>query len=305
MYNQMSELFEAARQAGITFSREFEVERKRIHTGELTLHFLDWGNRDAPIILLLHGIAQTAHSWDFIAIGLADYYHVVAIDARGHGDSDWSKTSDYSPAAHQRDLDHIVRQLAPNGVCVIGLSMGGRSAYTFAARRPDRVQSVVVVDAGPVSAAAGRQRIRSFMQLGDTHDTYDSFVKAVQDYQPHRSIDQIRATLKNNLRRTPDGKWTWKYDRAIRDPSLRRPTPMPEVEWNLLKSIRSPALVVRGSRSDVLAREVAIEMSRVMPQCSFVEIPNSGHIVTSDNPSGFLSAVLPWLEKTFPGRKLT
>jgi len=295
----MTTLYEAARAAGIHFDRPHEPRTGEVGRGEITLRYLEWGDRRLPVVLLLHGFAQTAHSWDFVSLALAGAYRVIALDARGHGDSDWAVDRDYSLAAHQRDLDHLVEVLDIRFLAVIGLSMGGRSAYTFAARRPELVKALVIVDTGPVGMTAGGRRIRSFVQLPDERESYEDFVKSVHDYQPLRSIEQIRDTLKFNVRQMPDGKWTWKYDRVLRDPGFRRPTSTPEEGWTHLRQIRCPTLLVRGDQSDVLAHETALEMSKTISECTYQVVQRAGHIVPGDNPAGFVETVKPWLTASY------
>lgn len=296
----MTTLYEAARAAGISFDREHEPRQREFHTGELALRYLDWGSDRAPLLLLLHGFAQTAHSWDFVSLSLAGSYHVIALDARGHGDSDWAQDKDYSSSAHQRDLDRLVSSLGVRSLGVIGLSMGGKTAYTFAARHADLVKALVIVDTGPVGMPSGGRRIRSFVQLPDERDSYEDFVQGVHEYQPLRSIEQIRNTLKFNVRQIPSGKWTWKYDRFLRDPGYRRPTTPPEEGWQYLRQIRCPTLLVKGDQSDVLAHETALEMMRTIRTCTYAVVERAGHIVPGDNPAGFLAAVGPWLATSYP-----
>jgi pimeloyl-ACP methyl ester carboxylesterase len=184
-------------------------------------------------------------------------------------------------------------------LAVIGLSMGGRSAYTFAARRPDLVRALVIVDTGPVGMATGGRRIRSFVQLPDERDSYEDFVTSVHEYQPLRSIEQIRDTLKFNVRQLPDGKWTWKYDRILRDPGFKRPAPPPEEGWAHLRQIRCPTLLIRGDQSDVLAHEIALEMVNTIKECTYRVVDRAGHIVPGDNPAGFVAALRPWLTASY------
>lgn len=298
----MATLHEAARKAGVPFRDEVEPTPRRFAGGEVELHFLDWGNEDAPPVLLLHGFAQTAHSWDFVSLALADKYRVLAVDARGHGDSDWSSDNDYSTAAHQRDINALVDHLGCDSVCVIGLSMGGKTAYTFAGQHSDRVSALGIVDTGPVTEAGGGNRIRAFVGLPDQRESYEDFVQAVHDYQPLRSVEQIRATLIYNVRQMPNGKWSWKYDWILRSPDYRRSVTPAEEGWALLRDITCPTLLVRGALSDVLSPEVAREMTETISGCTFAEVEKAQHIVPGDNPAGFIAALLPWLERAYPGR---
>jgi pimeloyl-ACP methyl ester carboxylesterase len=111
------------------------------------LHLLDWGGDGRPPLLLLHGFTGHAHAWDTLAIALQPHFHVLALDARGHGDSEPADV--YDAAGAFRDLSSVVDQLGVRALTLVGLSMGGRNAMYFAAKRPEMVERLVVLDIGP------------------------------------------------------------------------------------------------------------------------------------------------------------
>ena len=119
-------LYDAARAMGVSFSSEAVPRDKFIQIGTRRFHYLEWGDPSNPPMLLLHGYAQTCHSWDFVALALCDKFRVLSLDQRGHGDSDWSDSGDYSPESYWTDLHLIVKALELNNLVVMGLSMGGR-----------------------------------------------------------------------------------------------------------------------------------------------------------------------------------
>ena len=299
----MAKVHEAARAAGIPFEREAEPRQREFNSDAMTLRYLDWGNEGAPRVLLLHGFAQTAHSWDFVALALCNDYHVISMDTRGHGDSDWAPDGDYSPVAHQRDLDRLLDHLGSGQLALVGLSMGGRNSYVFASRRPAHVRALVIVDSGPVGQRRGARRIRNFVSLPDQLDSYEQFVERVHGYNSRRSIQQVRDTLIYNVRQRPDGMWIWKYDPVLRDPDRPRPGISADESWAHLRSIRCPTLLVRGARSDVLARSTADEMVAAMTDCTLVEVDNAGHLVPGDNPRDFIAFLKPWLDSAHAGAR--
>ncbi len=300
----LATLYHAARERGVLFTEEFVPHSGEVKSGDVTLRYTEWGDSTAPRLLLLHGFAQTAHAWDLVALSLADRFHVISLDQRGHGDSDWAPDGDYSPEAQQRDLDAVLEHLGDDPLIPVGLSMGGRNAFTLASRRPETASALVVVDTGPRTVKRGRSRIRDFVTMPDVLDSFDEFVDRVHAYVPHRSMEQIRLSLLNNIREMPDGRWTWKYDRLLRDPNYRRPTVSEEETWELWSSITCPTMIVRGSESDVLDEETVAEMVNRLPGTVDVEVPEAGHLVPGDNPAGFVNEVKPWLEKvTKPGRR--
>ena len=128
----LATLYRAARDRGVNFSEEFVPRYGEFDTGNLTLRYTEWGDPALPTVLLLHGFAQTAHTWDLVVHGLADSFHILCLDQRGHGDSDWADDGDYSLQAQQNDLFGFIECLDVKGLNLIGLSMGGRNAYVFA-----------------------------------------------------------------------------------------------------------------------------------------------------------------------------
>ena len=214
-------LYEAARVAGVTFSTEAVPEDRFVEANDMRFHYLDWGNPDKPDMLLLHGFAQQCHSWDFVALAFTDKFHVRALDLRGHGDSDWAPDGDYSPEAQQNDIKGVVQEIGLKDFVLMGLSMGGRNSFTYASNHPDEVRALVIVDAGPENLQSGSQNIRQFVQQDDELDSIDAFVERVIAYNPRRDPVQLRGSLVHNLKQLPNGKWTWKYDRALRGPGRR------------------------------------------------------------------------------------
>ena len=294
---QRLSLYDAARAMGVTFVQEHVPGDKYVAANGLRFHYLDWGDPGNPPMLLLHGFAQTCHSWDFVALSLCDRYRVIALDQRGHGDSDWAPDGDYSPEAQQKDIHEIVESLGVGDFVVMGLSMGGRNSMTYAATHPERIKALVIVDAAPDNRRDGSQNIRRFVQQGDELDSIDDFVERVREYNPRRPAEQIRGSIVHNLKQLPNGKWTWKYDRLLRSPE-RRMGPDPEMSrrlWGYLESLRCPTLVVRGAMSDVIALETAETMLSRIPNGRLATVERAGHLVMGDNPAGFERAVTDFL----------
>ena len=159
--NRGLSLYEAARLFNVPFTTDARPRDGEVEAGGLRFHYLEWGRNDAPPALLLHGIGQQCHSWDFISLALSDRYRIIALDARGHGDTQWPDDGDYSLEAHQRDLDAVVEAMGLKDFVLIGHSMGGRNGYVFASRRPELVKALVIVDTGPGQVAASSRRIRA------------------------------------------------------------------------------------------------------------------------------------------------
>ena len=291
----LESLYKVARGRGVEFAEEFVPTTRTFDASELRLSYTEWGDPGLPTVVMLHGFAQTSHAWDLITLGLADRFHLISLDQRGHGDSQWATDGDYSLETQQQDLDEFIKSLGVRRLILVGLSMGGRNAYVFASRNPQLISNLVVVDTGPQGIRSGRSRIRNFVTMPDELDTFEEFVERVHSYVPHRSLEQISNSLLNNIRQMENGKWTWKYDRLLRDPNYRRQAASQDQLWAYWESVKCPSLIIRGGNSDVLASEMVAEMTSRNPFSESAVVPESGHLVPGDNPAGFLRVIRPWL----------
>ena len=287
-------LFDAARAAGIAFSEEYVPEDKFVEANGMPLHYLDWGNADKPKMVLLHGGAQTAHSWDFFALGIRDHFHVVALDQRGHGDSGWSEEGNYGAPFHVADVDAFTDVIGYDRFTLVGLSMGGRNSYAFAAAHPEKVERLVIVDVGPDVQREGSAYIREFLEDTEVFESFDWLVERVRRYNPRRPEEQIRGSLLNNLKRMDDGRWTWKHDRR-RGIRRDRGGEMSGSAWSDLATVQAPTLVVRGAESNILSVETAQRMMETLKDGRLVEVSKAGHLVQGDNPVEFDKVVREFL----------
>ena len=283
-------LFDAARQWGLRFSEEATPVDADVMVDGLRLHYLDWGKPGLPPMILLHGGAQTAHSWGFFALTMRDHFRVVAKDLRGHGDSGWAPDGDYSLEAHYRDQRGFMEALGyGEPVILVGLSRGGRIAYTYAARHPGKVAALILVDTGPDSPFSATRSIQDFMALPDTLDDVEDFVERAARFNPHRQREELRRSLLHNLKQLPGREWTWKYDPRLRSHPWTREEleHMDKEGWECLPRIECPTFIMRGAESPILDQSVAERMASVMPSASVATIDKAGHTVNGDNPPAF------------------
>lgn len=261
----------------------------------LAFHYVEWGDPQAPTVLCLHGITQTAHSWDEVAEALAPEFHLLCLDQRGHGDSQWSPDGSYARGEMAEDVAAIANELGLSSFLLCGMSMGGINSITFTAYHPDRVRGLVIVDVSPEIQAKGVQNIRSFIQAADELDTFEEFVARAHQFNPRRSLDNIRSRLRHNLKQLPSGKWTWKYDIQLRSAGRGFQANALESLWDDVARIRCPTLIVKGAESDILSEESAAKMRSAIPGSEVALIPGAGHSVMGDNPEAFVAAVRPFL----------
>ena len=159
--------------------------------------------------------------------------------------------------------------------------------------------TLVIVDAGPENQRTGTQNIRQFVQKDDELDSIDAFVERVMSYNPRRDPVQLRGSLVHNLKQLPTGKWTWKYDRALRvgDRRMAQDAGMTERLWGYLENLTCPTLVITGELSDIIASDTAAMMHERIPNGELATVPNAGHLVMGDNPAGFEVEVTQFLNR--------
>ena len=287
-------LYEAARDMGVTFSKEWAPNNKFVAANELNFHYLEWGHQENPTIIVLHGFAQQAHSWDFVALSFCDRYRVIALDQRGHGDTSWAKDGNYSLKVFQNDLELVVEKLALKNFILMGLSMGGRNAIMYAANNPDKVDALVIVDASPENMEKGTINIRNFVEQDDQLNSLEEFVERIHRFNPRRDPIHIRSSIANNLKQLNNGKWTWKYDKVLRSHGLPSSAQDPSITnrlWRSIEKINCPTLVVTGDKSDIVSKKTLSRMLQRLPNGHEAVVHDAGHLVMGDNPSGFEKAV--------------
>ena len=293
--DQLAHLELAAEVAGLDLPEIVLPSDHQILLGGMRLHYLDWGGAGTPVVFL-HGGGLTAHTWDLVCLALRDGRRCLALDQRGHGDSEWSPELDYGMDAHARDLEAFIKELRLQRPVLVGQSMGGMNALAYAARHSGELAGVVVVEAGPDVRESGAQRILDFVLGPGELDSVDDFVQRALAFNPSRDERLLRRSLLHNLRRLPDGRWTWKYDRRWMSPEgfQRLKSTLTSLREEL-PSIGCPVLVVRGARSDVFLDEDAAELAAALPNAEWIRIENAGHTVQGDNPGGLVDALRAWL----------
>ena len=273
-------------------------------TNDLALVADEW-NRDAPSaserpsILMLHGGGQNRHSWKNTGQSLADDgFHVVALDSRGHGDSDRAPGARYSVEVLCEDVVTVLDSIG-RPVVLVGASMGGLTAILVAEQAgPERVTKLVLVDVVPRFEQSGGARIREFM-FSHVHgfETLEQAADAVAAYLPHRKRPRNPQGLKKNLRNR-NGRWYWHWDPAFLsmaatdDPFLR----VEQLEQAAI-SLTIPILLIRGGLSDVVSIEGVKDFLEKVPDAEFVELPHAGHTAAGDDNDAFTEAVVHFVER--------
>jgi esterase len=262
----------------------------------LRLHYLDWGTRGCPPLLFLHGGCLTAHTWDLVCLALRADFHCLALDQRGHGDSEWSPILDYGPDAHVRDIAGLIEQLGLARPVLIGHSLGGLNAFIYASRAADRLAGVVMVDVGPAVESSAVRRIAEFVTGEPAHGVLEDFVQRARAFNPRRDPRLLRYSLLHNLRGLPDGTLTWKYDRRGLSPDYiasvrRRLGELPDRSH----AVTCPVLVIRGAASEAFSDADAAGFAAALPDGRWVKVEGAGHTVQGDNPVGLVRVLTEFL----------
>ena len=217
---QLEHLKLAAEVAGLEVPRFALPADHDVVVNRMRFHYLDWGTAGRHPLLFLHGGGLNAHTWDLVCLALRGEYHCLALDQRGHGDSEWSPVGDYSLPSQVRDVEDFIEKLGLERPLMVGHSMGGFAAMAYAAKFAHRMAGLVLVDIAPELNPSGTARIRNFLALDRELDSVDAFVERAMAFNPLRNPALLRRSLLHNLRELPNGKWTWKHD-----PNRAHPTP--------------------------------------------------------------------------------
>lgn len=249
-------------------------------------------------ILLLHGGGQNRFSWKNTGQILADEgFHVVALDSRGHGDSDRAPNANYTVDALCADTLAVLDQIG-RLVILIGASMGGMTGMLVAdVAGPEKVTKLVLVDVVPRYDKDGSARIRDFMASGvDGFETLEEAADAVAAYLPYRTKPRSPEGLKKNLR-LRDGRWYWHWDPAfLTAPDDDRFVRMQKLE-QAVADLRIPILLIRGKLSDVVSPEGVKDFLAKVPHADFVELSDAGHTAAGDDNDAFSDVVVQFVSR--------
>jgi pimeloyl-ACP methyl ester carboxylesterase len=264
----------------------------------MRFHYLDWGSPDRPPIVFLHGGGLNAHTWDLVCLSLRRERHCLALDQRGHGDSEWSPVMDYTTESMVGDLEAFVDHLGLERFVLVGMSLGGVNALAWAGRHSARLAGLVIVDVGPEIRTAGVEKIRAFTSEQKPIASIDEVIERALAFNPRRDPRLLRLSLRHNLRQTPKGDWMWKYDQRHRgriEPGAyehRR-----ALLWDATGKVTCPTMVVRGAQSDVFHDEDAERLATTLARGRWVRVENAGHTVQGDNPAGLLVELRRFLDE--------
>jgi pimeloyl-ACP methyl ester carboxylesterase len=247
----------------------------------LRLSALVWGTGE-PELVLLHGGAQNAHTWDTVAMALDR--PLVAIDLPGHGHSDHRPGHDYVPTSMADDVAVAVERLAPAAAAVVGMSLGGMTAICLAAGHPGLVRRLGVVDVTPGTDHAKAEPIITFVDGPEYFADFDEILARTIEFNPGRSESSLRRGVLHNAYEMDDGRWTWRYDR-MRDWKVSgADAPSFEDLWAEVDRVQVPITLWQGGSWSVIGDEDVAEWMRRRPDTVHIVVDGAGHSIQGDKP---------------------
>ncbi len=284
-YDELGLFHENAEEFGLPYDGPPVVRRESVEVGPgRHLSALVWGEAPAELVLL-HGGAQNAHTWDTVAMALDR--PLVAIDLPGHGHS--NAPSEGSLRVQQNALDVAVaaRQLAPEAKAVVGMSLGGLTTIALADQHPDLVRRIVLVDVTPKVDGPGAAAIIAFVDGPESFADFDELLARTIEFNPTRSVSSLRRGILHNALQRDDGSWVWRY-RRFTDKSdaadVERQLPSDDL-WDALGRVEVPLMLVRGMRAgSVVDDEAEAELLRRVPSARVEHVAEAGHSVQGDDP---------------------
>ena len=260
----------------------------------LRIHYLDFGGDGRQPLIMLHGIGRVAHTFDHIASHFNQNYHVLAVDMRGHGDSDWDPKAAYLVEDYVKDIEGLAQQLRLRNLVIWGNSTGGRVAQVFAGLHPDLVAAVIAEDVGPERPREIADGFTSRLKQEDEKDwaSEDELFAQLKTGSPRTADEILRAYAHFGSKKRPDGRVIWKRDPGIGNGFV--PTEL----WRFVRQIKSPIIYVLGGRSTIVPAATQEELRKTLPQVQIVTMPGLGHYPSEENPKDFLAIVDGFLAKT-------
>jgi pimeloyl-ACP methyl ester carboxylesterase len=294
-YREFEMFHENAQEYGLEYSGPPVVRREsRRSDFGLEVSALIWGTSE-PELVLIHGGAQNAHTWDTVA--LAINRPLVAIDLPGHGHSAWREDGRYDPVTLAQEIAGPLAAWAPNARLVVGMSLGGLTAMTLASERPEVVPSLVMVDITPGVNQTKAKAVIDFVTGPQSFASFEDLLARTIEHNPTRSESSLRRGILHNARQLPDGSWEWRYDRRGHTRADHKstesvtaaagPTEMPEQPsplWEKFSAVTAPILLVQGGASPVVDDEDISEARRRQADFEHIVVDGAGHSIQGDRP---------------------
>lgn len=274
----------------------------------LRLHYVDWGNPDAPPLILQHGGRDHCRSWDWVAEELAKDWHVIAPDLRGHGDSAWAPDGNYEMNAFVYDFAQLIHTLGHDQVTIVAHSLGGNVATRFTGLYPEKVRKFVNIEGlGPSpktraerEAAGYANRFREWIEkrraaagrIPRRYPTIEAAYARMKEENAFLTDEQARHLTIHGASRNEDGTWSWKFDPYLNVwPFEDTPQELTEELW---RAITCPVLLLYGQNSWASNPELDGRMENFR-DARVIEFENAGHWLHHDQFDRFMAEIKAFL----------
>jgi pimeloyl-ACP methyl ester carboxylesterase len=285
-YDEFSYFHENASEYGLPYDGPPTVRRESVPLGDgRSLSALVWGSDD-PDLVLVHGGAQNAHTWDTVAMALGR--PLLAVDLPGHGHSDGpreGRTTD--PVSNAEDVAIAVRALAPNAAGVVGMSLGGMTSIALAAAHPDIVRRLLLVDVTPGVTGNKASQIIAFVNGPEFFPSFDEILERTIQFNPTRTVESLRRGILHNAEQREDGSWVWRHarHRAMQTDGGDAPPRDFGKLWDMVSAYAGPICLARGMRDQsVVTDEDEAELVKRRPDARIEHFPDAGHSLQGDTP---------------------
>lgn len=271
--------------------------------GTHRIAFYEWGNPYAPPVFCVHGLTRNARDFDMLAQRLAEHYRIIAVDVAGRGKSDRLRDLRwYENSTYMHDILALARHLHLPKFDWIGTSMGGIIGMMIAALVPNTITRLVLNDVGALLPKKGLMRIAEYVGVRDRFPTAkeaEAHLRAIMMPFGIARDEHWEHVMEHTLVHNADGTVSFAYDPAIGDAFRLAASQMEQIEdislWMLWESIKCPALILRGEKSDILPHDVAVQMCAMHEQATLVEFANVGHAPTLMEEDQ-IGKIAEWLE---------
>jgi pimeloyl-ACP methyl ester carboxylesterase len=280
-YDEFGLFHENAQEFGIPYEGPPTVRRDRVEMEPgRSLSALVWGSAE-PELVLLHGGAQNAHTWDTVALALDR--PLVAIDLPGHGHSDGGRAGSLGVEDNAADVAVAIERLAPQARGVVGMSLGGITTLALAVQRPELVRRAVLVDVTPGVNGGKGAAIAAFIDGPESFTSFDEILARTIEHNPTRTESSLRRGILHNAKQREDGSWVWRYARF----RSQEPGGRPDFArlWDAVSDLTMPVMLVRGmAPGTVVDDDDEAEFVRRQPSARVEHVDGAGHSVQGDKP---------------------
>ncbi|RLT41194.1 MAG: alpha/beta hydrolase [Chloroflexi bacterium] len=261
-------------------------------SGDLNIHYLDWGNEGATPFILLHHVQSSAHTWDTFAQRIRGQYRVLAMDMRGHGDSDWAGEGHYTTEEYASDVVALIKHLNLPRFIAMGGSTGGRVAMLAAAMVPDKAAALIMEDVGAVRPPSIAGGFAERAAAGDPEfDTVEEWAKQMQGTNTRMPYAVFQHLAQHNTKRLPNGKLGVKRDLMIQKDFI------PLELWRYVEQVQAPFLLMPGSESEIVGEDQQMKFKELRPEIEIITIKDAGHLIVHEQPEVFEKTVLDFLHR--------